>query len=194
MLRWFTWIRSVTQILDWLQILAYHLVQSVGHEAVKASLLRLQVIRSELLDEHASWGHSDLTVGEKRGSVWSDNGHFTCGQRWHYAVHMARTSAVVCGVGVRFAAHTTLGLRLLCRSGMIVWVRMYTPEKEGENWHASLWWGLTAGRQHLNCCSPTTVGRRWIKHVSLWLPLFKLLNEGLTHGVGGKVLLQPLCV
>lgn len=35
-------------------------------------------------------------------------------------------------VGVRFAAHTTLGLRLLCRSGMIVWVRMYTPEKEGE--------------------------------------------------------------
>lgn len=96
MLRWFTWIRSVTQILDWLQILAYHLVQSVGHEAVKASLLRLQVIRSELLDEHASWGHSDLRVGEKRGSVWSDNGHFTCGQRWHYAVHMARTSAVVC--------------------------------------------------------------------------------------------------
>lgn len=96
MVCWQTWIHSDIQTLDWLQILAHHLVLGVGHEAIKVSLLRLQIVCSELLDEHASWGHSDLTVGEKRGSVWSDNSHFTCGQRWHYAVHMARPSAVVC--------------------------------------------------------------------------------------------------
>lgn len=188
MLRWFTWIRSVTQILDWLQILAYHLVQSVGHEAVKASLLRLQVIRSELLDEHASWGHSDLTVGEKRGSVWSDNGHFTCGQRWHYAVHMARTSAVVC-VG-------RCAFRCSYHPGVAAPLQEWN-DSLGEDVHAWERRGeLTcfSSMMRFDCCSPTTVGRRWIKHVSLWLPLFKLLNKGLTHGVGGKVLLQPLCV
>lgn len=81
---------------DWLQTLAHHLVLGIGHEAIKASFLRLKIVHSELLDEHSSWGHCDLTVEEKRGSVWSDNGHFTCEQWWLYAVHMAQTSAVVC--------------------------------------------------------------------------------------------------
>lgn len=51
-------------------------------------------------------------------------------------------------VGVCFVSHTTRGLRLLCRSGIRVRVRMYTPEREGERWHALplLWWGLTASR------------------------------------------------
>lgn len=50
-------------------------------------------------------------------------------------------------VGVCFAAHTTLGLRLLCRSGMRVWVRMYTPEKEGQSWRTlpPLWWCSVTG-------------------------------------------------
>lgn len=51
-------------------------------------------------------------------------------------------------VGVCFVSHTTRGLRLVCRSGIRVWVRMYTPEKEGENWHVLLllWWRLTGSR------------------------------------------------
>lgn len=136
MLCWFTWIHSVISILDWLQILAHHLVLGVGHEAIKASLLRLQIIRFELLDEHASWGHSDLTVGEKRGSVWSDNSHFTCGQRWHYAVHMARPSAVVC-VGrcvFRFSYHPGVAAALQ------EWNKSLGEDvhawEKGENWRA----------------------------------------------------------
>lgn len=46
---------------------------------------------------------------------------------WH-----GRALLFVCVCQCAFAAHTTLGLRLFCRSGMRVWVRMYTPEEAGE--------------------------------------------------------------
>lgn len=166
---WQTFIHSDIQTLDWLQILAHHLVLGVGHEAIKVSLLRLQIVCSELLDEHASWGHSDLTVGKKRGSVWSDNSHFTCGQRWHYAVHMARPSAVVC-------------------VGWCAFLFSYHPGVPAalQEWNKSLGEDVHAWERRRTCVVFSVT--------RFWWQAGQAFYWGLTHGVGGKVLLQPLCV
>lgn len=54
-----------------------HLVLRVHHDAVKVALLWLQVIDSEFLDQHASWGHSDLTGREKKGPVCLEHSHYS---------------------------------------------------------------------------------------------------------------------
>lgn len=74
--------------------------------------------------QRTQWSNSP---GEKRHSVLRQQPLQSI-QRWLYVVRMTSTSAVfVCGLEC-VCAHTTLGSRLFWRSGMRVWVRMYTAK------------------------------------------------------------------
>lgn len=129
------------------------------------SLLWLQIISPEILDQHAPRGHSDLTgegVNNSNSSVVRQQ-TLKHGQKWHYAVRMIQMKPLI--VSIYAWSRTTLGSRLFCRSGMSAWVRTYTPKVTG---------GKLAGM---------------LQEDTFWL-----LESALTHGVGGKVHLQALCI
>lgn len=103
-----------------------YLVLSIDHGPVKVIHLRLQIIHSEFLDQHAPWGHSDLTGMEERGSVCLDNSHFRS-DKSAILPFLNTEHCLLCCVDQCECVCTTLGSRLFSRSGMRDWVRTYMP-------------------------------------------------------------------
>ncbi len=154
--------------------LCYYLVLGVDHDTIKAALLWLQVMHPKFLDQHASWGHSDLTVREKRGPVCLDNSHYSLDR-----------SGIMLSTWCRWA---------LCLCVFVcIWVRACVcPYHPGipallQKWYKSLSedehpWGDGETTQILNLTSAQQRGTVCPS------------QRGLTHRVGGEVLLQSLSV
>lgn len=133
----------------------FYLVLCVGHGAVKRALLKLKVVRVQLLCEHATWWHGDLGGGESsiffffffKYARWtllliSRNRYFTIPRaelqfpcyifyqspRVNSKAKTCKEKKCICLCVKR--KPTTLGSSAFFRAGSNAVVRMYVPGKQ----------------------------------------------------------------